>query len=163
MHGNIILFDLDRTLFNTEKFVDLSGSFGIDLSLPERVKWDSTIFRNCVYPETSTIIETLINNDYRVGIYTEGEYDFQKMKYRAVDLKGLFDKDLLFISNQKTLTNYIAKLPDGAIVVDDKVRVIDSLIHSQKEITPIWINRNSLEKHPKAKTIFELQELLQVI
>ena len=89
----IISFDIDYTLFDTDKFRMYVPS---DLTM-----WDiqQLPFDICVYPEVLSVLPTL-QRAFRFGICSISEIDeYQWAKLTRTGLARFFDPDLVFIGN----------------------------------------------------------------
>ena len=95
------------------------------------------IYNVNVYKETLEVLEKL-KDKYRLGIYSEGTKKFQNHKFKSLGLNKYFDKDLIFI-------------------VDDKETICEFL--TKNEIRAIWLNRKDNRKSDKCETIYSLFEL----
>jgi len=123
----------------------------------EAVFFNQANFEASVFPEVLSVIEE-VKKIYRVGIFSQGVIPWQEKKLELSGLTPLFEKELTFIFRRKVAPASLEKLPFGAIVIDDREVFIEGLIIA-KRFRPIWINRNSDEKHDKAETIHSLEEL----
>jgi len=107
----------------------------------------------------SEVIETLqtLAPSHRLGIFSQGNDEYQRQKLELSGLISFFEPDLLFISNRKITSENIALLPE-AIVIDDRWLVIEALLNKSK-ITPIWLHRK--QKFAQEKSL-EIQSLLEI-
>lgn len=198
----VILFDLDRTLIDTDKlsklingeianFLSISTDKAKDLfqqyfqesyyddstdydpwswlsflsgKFPdfskeelEAVFFNKAQFEASVFPEVFNVIGK-IKKIYRVGIFSQGVIPWQEKKLELAGLAPLFEKELTFIFRRKVAPASLEKLPIGAVVIDDRKVFIEGVIIANR-FRPIWINRNSVEKHEAAETIHSLNEL----
>jgi FMN phosphatase YigB (HAD superfamily) len=84
------------------------------------------IYHSVVYNEVEELL-TKLKMRHTLGIYSEGNYNFQITKLRNSDLLGYFSKDYIYIFNNKLDKESVSKLPRQAVIVDDKKDVIDQL------------------------------------
>lgn len=196
-----ILFDLDRTLFNTDHFIELvririaslaqkdeqalkqleskykllfrkltfdplhyseflSHELKTNSSEIFRLFTDSKIYSESVFDEVIPVLKFCKKRSH-IGIFSEGNVGFQKMKLSYSDLGSYVDPNHIYIFENKLVPALLENLPADIVIVDDKLRVIDQL--TEHGIKSIWINRTSKQKHKIAQTIFSLSELEQII
>lgn len=207
MKKGIILFDIDKTIFNTEsmskeidrKIIELLHHPDHKLILEAKSQYKNTltneryfvpedyikilckkinfnnkksledifyakkyayIYKENVYEETFEIIDKL-KNSYQLGIFSEGTSRFQNNKFYSMNLDKFFNKDLIFIVNEKDTKEAIDKIPKNAIVVDDKETICQFL--TDNGIRAIWLNRKDNRKSDSFKTIHSLLELLSIL
>lgn len=202
MAKNTILFDIDRTIFDTKKFkehtiahyeklldpkkANISGLIKeYDATLPSRDYyhpndlasyiakrlghdekglqekfWDAThIFENSLFEDTIHVLENL-SKTHRLGIFSQGIEDYQLAKLLHGKIHHHFEKEIIFISRNKAHPDFLSKIPKGVMIVDDKPEMIEKISINHK---PIWINRESKERHPIHPTIHNLNELAKVL
>lgn len=186
----IILFDIDRTLVDTDKFKKkahrtiLPSLLGIspedlqvlhdsylgsieasiyfsprkftsflqdELNFGEEIRkevldtWVSSknIWRSCVYPEVSEALESL-KVEHFLGIFSEGNFEYQNAKLSCAGLLHYFEPRLIFIFPDKieTVENVEGKLVGWGIpvyIVDDNVKHVQNF--SGSSIVPIHLSR----------------------
>jgi len=78
-----------------------------------------------------------------------------------MNLDKYFNKDLIFIVNEKDTKEAVGKIPKNSIIVDDKESICDFLI--ENNINCIWLNRKDKRKSDKHKTIFSLLKLPAIL
>lgn len=118
------------------------------------------LYSDAVYPESFEVLEKL-KEQYRLGIYSEGTGVFQNHKFQSMGIQKYFDKELIFIVDAKDNQKTLAKIPKGAIIVDDKERICEYL--TQNGIKAIWLNRKNEKVNKKFITIHNLIELSGVV
>ena len=200
--NKIILFDIDRTMFDTDKFyawfkqgllsvlgekkgkelkkamltyqnsrkrnkgfdpedflkhVIKETGFKKNEALINVFYGKDPIYEKCLYPETVSVLQVM-SKDYELGVYSEGIKRFQNHKFKSLHTSKYFNKDYIFIFQEKDSPTSINKLPIKSIIIDDKRVVVDHL--NKKGFKVVWINRKSKEKHPTVPTIYNLKELL---
>lgn len=198
----LILFDLDRTLFDTNRFIDLVRtrmanftkkneqiikqlenkyqqlcsklafdplhyseflSRELHINTSEIVKQFTdfkNIYSESVFDEAVPVLELCKKKKNRVGIFSEGNVDFQKMKINYSGLSSYVDHNHIYVFENKLALASIESLPSDIFIVDDKLKVIDQL--TEHGIKSIWINRTSKQKHKTSQTIFSLNELTKL-
>lgn len=199
----LILFDLDHTLFNTNRFIDsvrtkianftqkneqtlkqleskyqqlfpklpfdplhysefLSRELKISSSeLFSQFTVYKDLYSKSVFGETIPALKLCKKKGSTLGIFSEGNIGFQKMKINYSGLVSYLNKNYIYVFENKLIPPSIDSLPPNIIIVDDKLEVIDQL--AEHGIKSIWVNRNSEQKHKMAQTIFSLSELETII
>ncbi|HVZ11557.1 MAG TPA: hypothetical protein VG965_00875, partial [Patescibacteria group bacterium] len=94
-----------------------------------------------------------------LGIFSEGNLEFQRRKLSAAGIANYFDEEYVFIYRRKLLENAILTVPQAATIVDNKYDVVSEL---SNVANVVWINRESGENDPKIKTIHSLGELIKI-
>lgn len=117
-----------------------------------------------LYPKTLTLLKKLLNEDYSLGIFSEGVPDWQMKKLILTGAIEYIDPSLIFIERRKLDLKAIKKIPNGARVIDDKKEVIETLFGVRPDLNLVWINRLNDEKirAPKTRTIKSLDELVAI-
>lgn len=129
----VVLLDIDYTLFNTGVFKE------------------SKLATYQLYDE---VIDMLVSLKGKVilGIFSEGELDFQSSKLQRTDIyKHFLDENIHIVNNKdEKLKEVLIKYNDKQIiVVDDKLTVL----HTAKQIIPnlitIWVKRGIYAENQK--------------
>ena len=199
----VLLFDVDLTLFNTEKFKaaypkSIASHFKIshdqfliigneyraslkkhtDYNISDYLKSISKRFNlplyelkqicfspenfACLYPDTLPTL-SILSSKYRLGIFSEGFKIFQTTKLKLSGIYHLFNPELIYIFRRKTTSASLAKLPRNSTIIDDNLKVIESLLASKltssRNLKPIWLNRKNHPVHPGVHTINSLASL----
>jgi len=201
MTRKTILFDIDKTLLNTEVLVETinkrlanilnteennikhmhhkyrrSLGSNIEYDPKDFVKFiiDSTsngsqkkliniyygkdnIYEKCLFKEVDAVLKQLKKN-HTLGVFSEGIAKFQNHKFKSLGIERFLEKDRVFITSKKTTDSYLKRIPKDAIIVDDKLEIVELL--DKKGFKVIWINRKSKDRHPKIPTIHNLKDLL---
>lgn len=122
----IVLFDIDNTLFNTEKFK----------------KSDLTTFE--VYDEVKETLEKL-KNVATLGLFSQGEIAFQNKKLHQTDIKNYFAEEHTHIVEYKldVLEDILSRYKSNAKVffVDDWLSILHEAKKSDPSIFTIWMKR----------------------
>jgi len=201
MNKKIILFDFDKTISNTNGFVEKFGQalykqFGItqenvvtmlneynatldsttdfrplDFSqaISEKTGVDiNSIQENIFDPKNFPVFEevrdvlTELSANNTLGIFSEGFDDWQKKKIKLSGIWDFFDQNWMIIERRKLLSESINKIPNGAMVIDDKKIVIETLSRSRPDLSLVWINRlnDEILETPQIRTIKNLEDLL---
>ena len=117
------------------------------------------IYSKTLFPEVIEVLEKM-KDVYTLGIYSQGFESLQRLKIKFSGIENYFDKDLIFIDRDKTQLEFVAKLPTGVMVIDDKKEVIETLKNLRSDLELVWINRKDEEKFEGIRTIKSLEELL---
>lgn len=121
--------------------------------------WKAThIFSNSMFDDTIHALEKL-SKTHRLGVFSQGIDDYQMAKLVSGNIHHFFDKNLIFISRNKTHPDVLSKIPSGSIVLDDKAEVLDNLLKMHR---PVWLNRLTEDKHPVHPTVHNLHEFLKM-
>ncbi len=196
-----ILFDIDRTLFDTDQFVkntqtSAAKHLNVDLETLQKAKQEYTKtltydalfqpidytnhlgrtfgvdpepllsdflhtqehYRSAVFSESHEVLRAL-KQEKTLGVFSEGNLDFQRKKLEHTRLLSHFDPHHIYISERKLDPRVLDTIPKDAVIIDDKPIIIEAL--HQMGRSAIWMNRKSKKKHPKVPTIFHLSELLE--
>jgi len=200
MEKDLILIDIDDTIFSKDKFIRnlsenlanvyqvqreeilelekkyvaslaKSGDFRIDNFLEylgenfnKRIELDDFVSDNLGIYSTSLFTNTVaaldkLKNNFRLGIYSQGFTDIQEIKIRSSGINDFFDEKFIYIDRNKLDPVFVSKLPDGAIIVDDKKEVVEKL-KTLNRFNIVWINRKDDDQIDGVITIKNLEELL---
>lgn len=120
----IILFDIDYTLFNTALFKETN-----------RLRFE-------LYPEVLDILINLLPFA-TLGIFSEGNEQFQKKKLKETGIDHFFNQDYVHIMPLKDEVKEIShKYTNSRIIlVDDKLLALRLMKKALPNITTIWIKR----------------------
>ncbi len=118
------------------------------------------IYKGILFEDALPVLEKLKEKNQIMGTYTEGYIDFQKAKINFSGIEKFFDKDLLYVASNKLEPEFLKTLPNSAIVIDDKKRIIENLKQLRPDLELIWINRKNEKEMDGVKTIKSLTELL---
>lgn len=200
-----ILFDIDRTLFDTAKFVNLvleeiSRSLRVSRAEVEKVyrgywsEFEATdhlpqnfsqytakqfqvdslssdevkqlvldifnredLYRDSVFSEAPDVISSMKNKGWKVGFFTEGNIDFQNSKLTYSELRKLAPDEMIFVFEEKTAPEALAVLPEGCVIVDDKLRVVVAMISEGRRA--VWLNS---QKQAESTQVPQIESLLQL-
>jgi len=115
------------------------------------------VYEGSVYPRTKEYLGRLKKVGYELGIFSEGNYQYQINKLKFGGLSDLFDPKLLIILDKKCRKEAVGKMA-GGVVVDDCREVISYLTRFG-DIRPIWLNRKKEPEVEGVATIYSLEEL----
>lgn len=144
----IIFFDIDYTLFNTDTFKK------------------SGLTRYESYPEVKEALSTL-SKKARLGIFSEGELNFQKEKLNKLGIGKYFEVDSVFIFENKQghIAGIFDSMDDKTYVVDDKKEVLNLIHEINKAVKTIWMKRGVYAEHSKSDYVpdYEVKDLSGVL
>lgn len=113
-------------------------------------------FHDFIFPETFEVFNKL-KKRFHIGIFSEGTEKFQNYKFKAMEISEYLDKDLIFVLSNKSTPEALAKIPEGAVVVDDKESVCEYL--SEHGVKTIWLNKKDGGINKNFQTIHNLLDL----
>ena len=124
----VILFDIDYTLFNTERFK----------------KTNLEIF--CVYEDGFETLEEL-SKIADLGIFSEGDIAFQNKKLREPNIEKYFIRDHMHIVKEKVMAIKALvkkyKNHDQIFLIDDRLAIFPILKKEFPSLFTIWMKRES--------------------
>lgn len=130
MNKKIVLFDIDYTLFDTDTFKQ------------------SNLQNHSLYDETHEVLNQL-SKIAKLGIFSEGELEFQKNKLTKTKIKRYFKPKYTHIVEEKdaNLQKILLKYKDNQLfLVDDKLMVLYRAKTLRPSIFTIWIKRGVYAK-----------------
>lgn len=120
-----------------------------------------SIYSGAVFSDVISTLEFL-KNEYRLGIYSQGFDSLQRLKIRLSGIESFFDEDLIYINRDKLNSEFVATLPDGAIIIEDKKEVVE-ILKAISKFDVVWINRKNDEGMTSVDTIKSLTEFVELI
>jgi len=142
--------------YEPNKLLDfIYKNFNIDESRRINPFIENSYYQEALFPEARKLLEKL-NKNYRLGVFSEGFYDYQWRKVSY--LIDLLDKDLIFISRRKLEDNFLEKIPKDSIIIDDRKDVVEKL-RDFGRFQVFWLNKKNEEKISGVIEIKELKEL----
>lgn len=164
-----IIFEVEEKYFNNLEKTDdfridtfvqsFEEKFGKKIELEDFNSDKLGIYSQALFPEAISVLDKL-KNKFNLGIYSQGFIALQKMKIKLSGVEDFFDEKFVFIDRDKLNPEFLTKLPDGAIIVDDKKEVVEKL-KTLNRFNVIWINRINDEKIQGIKTIKNLLEIIE--
>ncbi len=150
----LILFDIDYTLFDTDTF--------------KKTK----LRKHVLYKEVKEVLEK-VSKFASLGIFSEGDLDFQKTKLLKTDIKNYFKEDFIHIMIKKDdeMQKIIAKYKDKMVfLVDDNLDILYKTKRLSPSIFTVWVKRGKYAKYQKPIDGFKsdaviktLQELISIV
>jgi len=148
--------------FQIKNFVEsFSEKFNKKIELKDFDTNKLEIYSGALFPETISVLKKL-RNDFDLGIYSQGFVSLQKIKIKSSGVENFFKKEFVYIDRNKLRVDFVSKLPDGAIIVDDKREVVEKL-KTLNRFHIIWINRKNDEPIKGMITIKSLDELINLV
>ncbi|MDD2224664.1 MAG: HAD hydrolase-like protein [Candidatus Shapirobacteria bacterium] len=147
--------------FRIDNFLEYLGeNFNKKIGLDDFVSDKLGIYSESLFADTVPALDKLKNN-FKLGIYSQGFDDIQKIKIKSSGLKDFFEEQWVYIDKNKLNLDLVKKMPEGSIIVDDKKEVVEKL-KLLNRFKIIWINRNTDEKIEGVVTIKSLEELIDL-
>lgn len=150
----IVFFDIDYTLFNVGIFK----------------KSNLKEYKN--YNEVKKVLKSL-SKKLDLGIFSEGEKDFQEKKLENTGIKEFFNKNNIYILHGKNLSikKIFKKYEKNSIfLVDDKLTILSEVKTLCPFVFTVWIkrgtyaeNEKNIEKFIPDVQIYELSDLENII
>lgn len=149
---DVILFDIDYTLFDTGKFKE------------------SDLTEFILYDEVIDVLQKL-GRDVTLGIFSEGELDFQKAKLVNTMIHAHFLDDHVHIvsSKEATIGQILEKYMNNRVtLVDDKIEVLELAKSLSEKVYTIWVKRGPFAESTKSTftpdaVVETLDEIIEVI
>lgn len=153
----------DSNDFHIEKNIEYLGqNFNKKIDLENFTTDRFEIYSKALFADSIPALEKLKNN-FRLGIYSQGFNDCQKIKINASGIGHYFEEELIFIARNKSDPKFIETLPGGAIIIDDKQSKIEPL-ETTGRFDLFWLNRNGNEiMSGKAKTTGNLIQFAEFV
>ena len=135
----VVLFDIDYTLFDTKLFKK------VDLT------------RHEIYEEVKDVLEKL-SKIALLGIFSEGDLEFQRKKLDQTEIVDYFEKDNTHIVLNKLteIRKVLQKYTDReTFFVDDKLNVLFDAKKIFPKVVTIWVKRGWYAENQKDIPAFE--------
>ena len=150
----VVLFDIDYTLFDTANFKE------------------SGLLDHQIYKEVIEVLENL--KDIAIlGIFSEGDLDFQNQKLIKTDIKKYFNEihTHIVVNKVNEIKRVFEKYKDSKIfLIDDKLSILSELKNFMPLVFGIWIkrgwfadNQKPIEGFEPDATVDNLQEIVKII
>ncbi|MFA6184836.1 MAG: hypothetical protein WCT51_02765 [Candidatus Shapirobacteria bacterium] len=148
--------------FKIDDFVESFGQkFDKKIELEDFSSDKLGIYSKALFPETISVLKSLKNN-FDIGIYSQGFSSLQIIKIKSSGIGEFFNKNFIYINRDKLNADFLAKLPDGAIIIDDKKEVVEKL-NNLNRFSIVWVNRKNDEQLDGVVTIKNLEELIDLV
>ena len=122
------------------------------------IYYNPELFGASLYPDTIPALEKL-QTGYTLGIYSEGNHDFQITKLKLSGIYQYFDPKFIYIHPRKLNPEIVRSLPEKTTIIDDRLEII-SVIHNYRHLIPIWLNRHGSKIYFHTKSISDLKQLV---
>src|SRR3989344_511060 len=143
----LVLFDIDYTLFNTATFKD------------------SNLTNYCLYDEIAPLLKDL-SKIAKLGIFSQGEVDFQKKKLKETGIDKHFIDEYINIVESKidTIEGVIDKYKNYEIfLIDDRIYNLEMAKTHNPNVKTVWVKRGPFAvrdtDYIPDKSIEDLKEL----
>ncbi len=199
----IILFDIDRTLFDTSVFAGLirqkisilaqvssdtlirleneyinslssrskfspssfCGFLERELNIPsiflmQEFIYDKTTYIDSLFADVLPVLKKLKEKGISLGVFSEGELAFQRLKVDYSGIGQYLDKNHIYIFEEKLSSRNLKEIPVGSLIIDNSETVVNFL--RSRGFNSIWINRNpdmGLILNPNISSLFSLLDL----
>jgi len=155
---------IDKTSdFNPDNFLSfLAKKFQFSLKKLTDIFFQPANFQQVLYGDVVEVLSKLRNQDYPLGIYSQGNRRFQEHKLLANNLMKFFDKNHRYISEAKMDPEIIADLPANTIIIDDAPAVI-AFLEKFPNVIPLHMVRDAEEKPTGKNTLSGLSDLLPLL
>lgn len=150
----IVLFDIDYTLFDTDHF--------------KKTK----LLKHKIYDEVIGVLDNL-SKIATLGIFSEGNLDFQKEKLRKTDIKKYFDEinTHIVLDKLSEIKRVFIKYKNKKLfLVDDKLSVLYKVWKILPTASTIWVKRGIFAKEQKeipgfrpTSEILNLKDVVKII
>jgi beta-phosphoglucomutase-like phosphatase (HAD superfamily) len=135
----------EETHFQLKSFeAQVAAKLGIDPSELAAKLAEPNIYQVSLFPEVIAVLTKFRELGWTLGIFSQGDENWQGTKIEKSGLNVFFEQKNVYISAAKIAPEFAAKLPPRAVVVDDKLKVLEFLntVQSDKrEYLLIWVTR----------------------
>ncbi|HRI06094.1 MAG TPA: hypothetical protein PLV59_04090 [Candidatus Dojkabacteria bacterium] len=116
------------------------------------------------YDDVKPVLQTLKEEGYKLGLYSQGFWLIQLLKVTSKGLRKYFSKDLLLISHDKfeTLKKKRDSLGNTMFIVDNDTTQVEKIKNAKfsSNVVPIHLNRHSFQREAAISSLSELPNLL---
>lgn len=115
------------------------------------------LYLDSLYPDAVATL-ALLSKEYPLGIFSQGYREFQENKLRQCGIMPYFKKEYIFIFPDKTLSSVLNTLPENAVIIEDKLSVVQKI---NPPLIAIQMDRSNTQKYsPSVASLVELPPLL---
>lgn len=159
-------FEYERNIntpvgINIKHFTEQIGKeFNLSPELLFSIMMDrKRLYLESLYPDTISTL-TLLSKEYTLGIFSQGYRSFQENKLKKCGIISNFKREYIYIFPDKTLGSVLKTLPENAIIIEDKLSVVQLI---KSPLRTIHINRGKIKStHPLSiNNLVELPPLLK--
>lgn len=133
------------------------------ISVIESIFYNISFYKKCIYPDIKQNLKKLSNLGHHLGIFSEGDINFQTIKLLSVEISDILNQELIFISDKKDRKRFLSNVPAESIIIDDNLAKLQRIKKLMPSIEPIHINRLKSKSDSKLTTINDLNQLLQLL
>lgn len=129
----VVLFDIDYTLFDTDFFKKSKHS------------------KHKIYEEVIEVLK-ILKNIATLGIFSEGNLNFQKTKLEKTGIKRYFEqKDTHIVLNKlDELKNILERYKEAkTFFIDDKLSILFDAKNMYPEVFVVWVKRGFYAQRQK--------------
>lgn len=115
------------------------------------------LYRDSLYSDVIKIL-TILSKEYPLGVFSQGYREFQENKLKQCGIISYFKKEYIFIFPDKTLSSVLSSLPENAVIIEDKLSVVQKI---NPPLIAIQMDRSNTQKYsPSVASLAELPALL---
>lgn len=108
------------------------------------VFWDKNLYESCIYPDVKKVFKYLAKNTIKIGIFSTGELEHQKIKIES--LKEYLTENHIHISKDKfkiIKATFNAYKTSKTFLVDDYPQILERAKKHDKNIFTVFIKRET--------------------
>lgn len=144
---------------NMKHFTEqIGGEFNLSPEFLFSIVMDTQkLYRDSLYPDAVSTL-ALLSKEYRLGVFSQGYREFQENKLRQCGIMPYFKKEYMFIFPDKTLSSALKTLPENAVIIEDKLSVVQKI---HPPLIAIHMDRrNEKEYLPRVTSLAQIPLLL---
>lgn len=129
----LVLFDIDYTLFDTGVFKE------------------SLLTSYNLYEEVIDML-VAVGKIARLGIFSEGELDFQKTKLLKTDIiQHFLDENIHIVASKDMMVREVLERykDEEVFLIDDKLPILQAAKHIKNDIRTVWVKRGIYAENQK--------------
>jgi hypothetical protein len=85
-----------------------------------------------------------LSKKYELGIYSESQPTYQLLRIEHSGVMDFISPERVSVLSRKREPEQLQKIPKGAILIDDDVKVIKAVLEHAQHIRLVWLNRKKL-------------------
>lgn len=168
----------DSTQFSLDDFIDylINNLFpktvktnDLEENDPNGIKQDLLYFiqswlieePKLIFPDALVILKELRQLGFRIIFWSQGETTHQEWKLSFFQRDG--SHELALIAPDKLANDVIECIPPGAVVVDDKLPVLEQLATIRSDLQPVWLDRKRNSEEVCPAHIHHITDLNQLM
>lgn len=152
-----------KTFFDPEEVIQMLmiESPSVQQEQLSEAFWKPENFSLALFPEVIPVLNTLAPSVY-LGIFSQGVLSWQEKKLTLAGLDTFFPKETRIIETNKLSEESLARLPERAVIVDDKEEVVEHLRRMRPDLKVFRVD-HSLEHQQEIGTISSLSEIVTLL